>query len=56
VCDDGRWPLRSSNGSGHGLVGMRERVALYGGALETGPGTHGGFGVHARLPLAESRP
>jgi signal transduction histidine kinase len=56
VCDDGRGPVRSSNGAGHGLVGMRERVALYGGALETGPGTHGGFGVHARLPLIESRP
>jgi signal transduction histidine kinase len=56
VCDDGRGPSRSSNGAGHGLVGMRERVALYGGALEAGPGAHGGFGVHARLPLAEARP
>jgi signal transduction histidine kinase len=56
VCDDGRGPARSSNGAGHGLVGMRERVALYGGALEAGPGAHGGFGVHARLPLAEARP
>jgi signal transduction histidine kinase len=55
VCDDGRGPSRSSNGVGHGLVGMRERVALYGGALHTGPGTGGGFGVHARLPLTESR-
>jgi len=56
VCDDGHRPSRSSNGSGHGLIGMRERVALYGGTLETGPATHGGFGVHARLPLPESRP
>ena len=56
VCDDGRGPSRTSNGAGHGLVGMRERVALYGGTLESGPESHGGFGVHARLPLTESRP
>jgi signal transduction histidine kinase len=50
VRDDGRGP--GTNGhSGHGLVGMRERVALYGGALSAGPGASGGFRVHATLPL-----
>ena len=36
---------------GHlGLVGMRERVALFGGSLRTGPALEGGFAVHAVLP------
>ena len=39
------------NGSGHGLVGMRERAALFGGELEAGPAEDGGFRVRARLPL-----
>ncbi|MCX5380674.1 sensor histidine kinase [Streptomyces sp. NBC_00091] len=38
-------------GTGHGLVGMRERVRLTGGTLDTGPLPEGGFRVAARLPL-----
>ncbi|MFJ8884180.1 sensor histidine kinase [Streptomyces sp. NPDC102402] len=43
-------PLEVS-GTGHGLVGMRERVRLTGGTLDTGPLPDGGFRVSARLPL-----
>jgi signal transduction histidine kinase len=50
IADDGLGP-QTSNGSGHGLVGMRERVALYGGELETGPREGGGFTVRATIPF-----
>ncbi|MEU3216053.1 sensor histidine kinase [Streptomyces sp. NPDC006971] len=42
------------NGTGHGLVGMRERVRLTGGSLDTGPLPDGGYRVAARLPLKHS--
>jgi signal transduction histidine kinase len=51
VVDDGRGPARPSvNGNGLGLTGMRERVALCGGAIEAGPRQEGGFAVRATLP------
>jgi len=41
--------------AGHGLLGMRERVALFGGDLRVGPRPGGGFRVEARLPLEGAR-
>ena len=41
----------NDRGPGHGLVGMHERVSLYGGRLAVGPGPDGGFEVRAALPL-----
>jgi signal transduction histidine kinase len=53
VSDDGPGPSANGEpGSGHGLVGMRERIASHGGELRTGPGPEGGFVVRASLPLA----
>ena len=48
ITDDGRGP--TSEAGGHGLAGMSERVALYGGELETGTSNGRGFRVLARLP------
>jgi signal transduction histidine kinase len=54
VHDDGAGatPQRAAApGLGHGLIGMRERVLLYGGTLQAGPRAGGGFAVDAVIPL-----
>jgi signal transduction histidine kinase len=52
VADRGPGPgAADGDGGGHGLVGMRERVRLYGGELWTGRRDGGGFEIRARIPL-----
>lgn len=54
IRDDGR-ATAATAGSGHGLVGMRERVAIYDGIVSAGPTPDGGFRVLAGLPLAPAQ-
>jgi signal transduction histidine kinase len=52
VVDDGLGCAVPESTGGHGLVGMRERAALYGGEVVVGPEPAGGFAVRATLPVA----
>ena len=54
VRDDGDGPS-ASDGLGHGLVGVRERVKLYGGEMSAGALREGGFALTTRLPLEGGR-
>jgi signal transduction histidine kinase len=53
VHDDGAGPSGRALSTAHGIVGMRERVAAYGGTLRTGARPGGGFEVEASIPLPE---
>jgi signal transduction histidine kinase len=54
VRDNGNGEM-TRNGGGHGLIGIRERVKLYGGEMSTARANGGGFVLSARLPLTEYR-
>ena len=54
VADNGAGTA-NGDGGGHGLVGMRERVSVYGGEFDAGPRADGGYTVRVRLPYASER-
>jgi len=51
IVDDGTGAAESVPSGGHGLVGMQERVALYGGRFDAGRRAGGGYHVHVLLPI-----
>jgi len=57
IADDGHGAAAApGDGTGHGLIGMKERVALFGGTVTAGPGKSGGYVVHAVLPVDTCAP
>jgi signal transduction histidine kinase len=54
VSDDGVEATGASQGGGHGITGMRQRVAMFGGTLRVGPRSEGGFTVHATFPREDA--
>jgi signal transduction histidine kinase len=55
IADTGGRPGASAGtGTGRGLIGLRERLAVYGGVLQAGPRLSGGYRVHARIPVEVS--
>ncbi|MEU4829475.1 sensor histidine kinase [Streptosporangium sp. NPDC023615] len=56
IADDGRGAAVPGIAGGHGLVGMRERAAVYGGTVSAAPRPGGGFRVLARIPVRRDEP
>ncbi len=55
IADDGTGAGGDAPGSGYGLIGMRERVSVYGGELQAGQQPGGGYALRVRLPLGSAR-